>query len=140
MYYTDQFQKIFHELSQFITANQAIILTAMLIMAYFAKRFIDRKAADPQSDIYDRLKPGSDALYKYIHAAVDKAALVNPLSSAAKLVVFMQKLAEFEAAYSKDKLQAVKSLIAWHLSIEAKKAVDNVAANPSLIGPDDEAV
>lgn len=118
-------------IKQFVSENQLLLTAALLIGAYFLKRFIDYKAADPVVNIYDTLKPGSDALYSLVHKAIEKRALLNPMSSEAKLMEYMEQLQKFEAAWKADRLKAVQQLMAWYLSIKAK----DVAANPSTTPP-----
>jgi hypothetical protein len=114
-------------IKQFVSENQLLLTTALLIASYFLKRFIDHKAADPAVNIYDTIKPGSDALYSLVHKAIEKRAVLNPMSSEAKLMEYMEQVQKFEQAWKSDRLQAVQQLMAWYLSIKAK----DVAANPS---------
>lgn len=129
MYYTDVIQQIFGKFSEFVTANQFLIGLVLLLGSYFLKRFIDHKAADPAINIYDSIKPGSDAFYAMVHKAIDYKAKLNPMGSAAKLEEYLAKIQEFEAMFKIDKLKAIQSLIAWYLSIKGK--VEKISANPS---------
>lgn len=122
-------QEIFGKLSNFITANQMLIGLVILIGSYFLKRFIDHKAADPAVNIYDTLKPGSDAFYGLVHKAIEYKAKLNPMSSAAKLEEYLKQIQKFEALFKTDKLKAVQEFLAWYFSIKAK--LDTISANPS---------
>ena len=127
MYYTTQIGQILSQLNQFLSNNQMLLMTALLIGAYFLKRFIDYKAAAPQQDIWDTIKPGSDALYALVHKGVEYAANAKGMDSAKKLLAYAEKLAEFERMWQTDKARAVQELAAWYLSMQAKQ----VTANPS---------
>ena len=115
------------QISNFLSTNQILLTTALLIGAYFLKRFIDRKAAAPQQDMWDTIKSGSDALYALVHKGVEYAANAKGMDSAKKLLVYAEKLAEFERMWQTDKARAVQELAAWYLSMQAKQ----VTANPS---------
>lgn len=112
---------------QFVSENQMLLTAALLIASYFLKRLVDHYAARPQADMWDSIKPGSDALYALVHKGVEYAANAKGLDSAKKLLAYAEKLAEFERLWSTDKARAVQELAAWYLSMKAK----DVTANPS---------
>jgi len=121
-------------ISAFLQANQLLLISALFIFSYFAKRLIDYKAAQPQHDMWDRVKPGSDLLYSLVHRGVEYLAKSKGLDSATKLLEYAKQLEKFEGSWRLDKQKAIKELSAWFLSMEAKA----ISANPS-IGPDDPA-
>jgi hypothetical protein len=127
MYYTDQIARIFYQLNSFLSNNQILLTTALLIGAYFLKRFIDAKAANPAQDIWDSIKPGSDALYALAHRGVEYLGKSKGLDKAAKLLEYLKVIEQFERHWQTDKLAAVRELAAWYLSMQGKQA----AANPS---------
>jgi hypothetical protein len=127
MYYTDQIVRIFSQLNSFLSNNQILLTTALLIGAYFLKRFIDAKAANPQQDIWDSIKPGSDALYALAHRGVEYLGKAKGLDKAAKLLEYLKIIEQFERDWQTDRVAAVKRLAAWYLSMQGKQ----VAANPS---------
>ena len=119
-------------IKQFVSENQILLTTALLIGAYFLKRLVDHYAARPQADMWDSIKPGSDALYALVHKGVEYAANAKGLDSAKKLLAYAEKLAEFERMWQTDKARAVQELAAWYLSMQAKQ----VTANPSQPTPE----
>ena len=123
-------------LKQFVSENQILLTTALLIGAYFLKRFIDRKAANPQQDIWDSIKPGSDALYALVHKGVEYAANAKGMDSAKKLLAYAEKLAEFERMWQTDKARAVQELAAWYLSMQAKQVTANPSTPPQVLTAD----
>ena len=127
MYYTAQIGLILSQLNQFLSNNQILLTTALLIGAYFLKRFIDAKAANPQQDIWDSIKPGSDALYALAHRGVELLGKSKGLDKAQKLLEYLKVIEAFEKRWQTDKLAAVRELAAWYLSMEAKQ----IAPNPS---------
>lgn len=114
-------------IKQFVSENQILLTTALLIGAYFLKRFIDHKAAAPQQDIWDSIKPGSDALYALAHRGVEYLGKSKGLDKAAKLLEYLKIIEQFERDWQTDRIAAVKRLAAWYLSMQGKQ----VAANPS---------
>ena len=131
MYYTDKIQFIFGQFSDFLSANQIFLTTALLIGAYFLKRLVDYKAANPAQDMWDSIKPGSDALYALAHRGVEWLGKAKGLDKAQKLLEYMRVLESFESRWNIDKIGAVKELAAWYLSMQTK----NISANPSTPGP-----
>lgn len=124
------------QISNFLSTNQILLTTALLIVSYFLKRLIDYKAANPQQDIWDTIKPGSDGLYALAHKGVEYLGKSKGLDKAAKLLEYLKIVEQFERDWSSDKVNAVRKLAAWYLSMENKEAL---SANPS-ISPDDPAV
>ena len=112
---------------QFVSDNQMLLTAILLIASYFLKRLVDHYAARPQADMWDSIKPGSDALYALVHKGVEYAANAKGLDSAKKLLAYAERLAEFERMWQTDKARAVQELAAWYLSMQAKQ----VTANPS---------
>jgi hypothetical protein len=127
MYYTAQIGQILSQLNSFLSNNQILLTTALLIGAYFLKRLIDAKAANPQQDIWDDLKPASDKLYQIAHKGVELLGKSKGLDKAAKLLEYLKVIEQFERHWQTDKLAAVRELAAWYLSMQGKQ----VAANPS---------
>ena len=123
------------QISNFLSTNQILLTTALLIGAYFLKRFIDRKAAAPQQDMWDTIKPGSDALYALAHKGVEYLGKSKGLDKAEKLLEYLKVIEQFERDWQSDRIAAVKKLAAWYLSMEAK----NVSANPSQPTPEQTA-
>jgi len=119
-------------LKQFISENQMLLTAALLIASYFLKRLVDHYAARPQADMWDSIKPGSDALYALVHRGVEYAANAKGLDSAKKLLAYAEKLAEFERLWSTDKARAVQELAAWYLSMKAKDVTANPSTEPAI--------
>ena len=132
MYYTAQIGQMLSTLNQFLKDNQMLLMTALLIGAYFLKRLVDHYAARPQADMWDSIKPGSDALYALVHKGVEYAANAKGLDSAKKLLAYAEKLAEFERLWNTDKARAVQELAAWYLSMKAKDVTANPSTEPAI--------
>lgn len=127
MYYTAQIGQILSQLNSFLSNNQILLTTALLIGAYFLKRFVDYKAANPQQDIWDSIKPASDSLYQIAHRGVDLLGKSKGLDKAQKLLEYLKVIEQFERRWQTDKLAAVRELAAWYLSMQGKQ----ITANPS---------
>ena len=136
MYYTAQIGQMLSTLNQFLKDNQMLLMTALLIGAYFLKRLVDHYAARPQADMWDSIKPGSDALYSLVHRGVEYAANAKGMDSAKKLLAYAEKLAEFERMWQTDKARAVQELAAWYLSMQAKQVTANPSTPPQVLTAD----
>ena len=119
-------------IKQFVSENQMLLTAALLIASYFLKRLVDHYAARPQADMWDSIKPGSDALYALVHKGVEYAANAKGLDSAKKLLAYAEKLAEFERMWQTDKARAVQELAAWYLSMQAKQVTANPSTEPAI--------
>ena len=125
---------------QFISENQMLLTTALLIASYFLKRLIDYKAASPQQDMWDTIKPGSDALYALAHKGVDLLGKAKGLDKAQKLLEYLKVIEQFERRWQTDKLAAVRELAAWYLSMQGKQVAANPSGLPVVFDPDAPAV
>ena len=119
-------------IKQFVSENQMLLTAALLIASYFLKRLVDHYAARPQADMWDSIKPGSDALYALVHKGVEYAANAKGLDSAKKLLAYAERLAEFERMWQTDKARAVQELAAWYLSMQAKQVTANPSTEPAI--------
>lgn len=119
-------------IKQFVSENQILLTTVLLIASYFLKRFIDHKAAAPQQDMWDTIKPGSDALYALAHKGVEYLGKSKGLDKAAKLLEYLKIIEQFERDWQSDRIAAVKKLAAWYLSMQNKP----ISANPSQPTPE----
>ena len=132
MYYTAQIGQILSQLNSFLSNNQILLTTALLIASYFLKRFIDAKAANPQQDIWDTIKPGSDALYALAHKGVELLGKSKGLDQAAKLLEYLKVIEQFERRWQTDKLAAIRELAAWYLSMQGKQITANPSTEPEI--------
>ena len=119
-------------IKQFVSENQMLLTTALLIGAYFLKRLVDHYAARPQVDTWDSIKPGSDALYALAHKGVEYLGKSKGLDKAAKLLEYLKIIEQFERDWQVDRIAAVKKLAAWYLSMQNKP----ISANPSTPTPE----
>ena len=119
-------------ISQFVSENQMLLTTALLIASYFLKRLIDYKAAAPQRDIWDTIKPGSDALYALAHRGVEYLGKSKGLDKAQKLLEYLKVIEQFERDWQSDRIAAVKKLAAWYLSMQGKQITANPLTEPEI--------
>ena len=117
---------------QFVSENQMLLTAALLIASYFLKRLVDHYAARPQADMWDSIKPGSDALYALAHKGVEYLGKSKGLDKAAKLLEYLKIIEQFERDWQVDRIAAVKKLAAWYLSMQNKP----ISANPSQPTPE----
>jgi hypothetical protein len=119
-------------LEQFISNNQLFLTALLFCGSYFLKRLADYFAARPQTDAWDSIKPGTDALYSLVHRGVEYLATAKKLDSATKLIEYMRQIEQFEKLWNTDKAEAIKQLAAWYLSMQNKP----ISANPSQPTPE----
>ena len=117
-------------IKQFVSENQILLTTALLIGAYFLKRFIDAKAANPAQDMWDSIKPASDGLYQIAHRGVEYLGKSKGLDKAAKLLEYLKIIEQFERDWQSDRITAVKRLAAWYLSMQGKQIAPNPSTEP----------
>ena len=106
------------------------LTTALLIASYFLKRLIDAKAANPAQDMWDSIKPGSDALYALAHKGVEYLGKSKGLDKAQKLLEYLKVIEQFERRWQTDKLAAIRELAAWYLSMQGKQIAPNPSTEP----------
>ncbi len=121
---------------QFVSENQMLLTATLLIASYFLKRLVDHYAARPQADMWDSIKPGTDALYSLVHRGVEYAATSKGMDSAKKLLAYAERVAEFERMWQTDKARAVQELAAWYLSMQAKQVTANPSTPPQVLTAD----
>ena len=119
---------------EFLSNNQFLLGLTLVIGSYFLKLLVDYKAKDPEVNIWDRVKPGSDLLMQVVWGGVEFASRQKLWKPAEKLAVYMHQIASFEQEYQKDKADAVKKLVAWYLSQKAKGAAENPMELPESLG------
>lgn len=119
-------------INQFVSENQILLTTVLLIASYFLKRLVDHYAARPQADMWDTIKPGSDALYSLAHRGVEYLGKSKGLDKAEKLLEYLKIIEQFERDWQSDRIAAVKKLAAWYLSMQNKP----ISANPSQPTPE----
>ena len=119
-------------IDQFVSENQILLTTVLLIASYFLKRLVDHKAAAPQQDMWDTIKPGSDALYALAHKGVEYLGKSKGLDKAAKLLEYLKIIEQFERDWQSDRIAAVKKLAAWYWARQNKP----IRANPSQPTPE----
>ena len=119
---------------EFLSNNQFLIGLALVIGSYFLKLLVDYKAKDPEVNIWDQVKPGSDLLRQVVWGGVEFAAKQKLWGPAEKLAEYMQQIKGFEQNYQKSKSEAVDKLVAWYLSQKAKGAAENPTQLPESLG------
>lgn len=114
---------------QFITDNQTLIITALLCVTWLLNKFINYMAAKPQQDIWDKIKPYSNAACKIVFDGVEFLAKNKKMSSAQKAIEYGNVLQQFADNWSVSKAEAVANLYAWYASQKQKVEItaDSVA-------------
>lgn len=129
----EQLMKLMPKVAHFITRNQLLIGTIATLATFLIKTLVDKKAKDnPEIDIWDKVKPGSDALANFVHTGVEKWGKFTGNKGTTKLAVALKVIQEFTQLWEKKgKLAAISHLQMWYLSMQAKK--DTPMPNPSIV-------
>lgn len=128
------------EILGWITANQALLIVAIVAVTILAYKYIDYRAkSDPAFDKWDEWAPTSKQVAEMIFNGAEWWGKVQSKAGDEKLEFYLKKLKEFEAEFSRDKLSAIQKLIAWYLSMRKKVPAPNPSTEVRPIGPDDQA-
>ena len=120
-----------HDIFKFITDNQQLIMTALIVGAYMFHKLVDYMAIrNPKIDGWDKLEPYSDKAFELVHKGVEYWGGAIRASSIQKADEYVKTLEAFEKEWNEDRLKAVKNLIGWYLSMKNK--VEKISANPSI--------
>lgn len=117
------------QIIEFITNNQTLIITALLCATWLINKLINYMAAKPQQDIWDKLKPYSNATCQVVFDGVEFLAKNKKMSSAQKAIEYGNVLQQFADNWSVSKAEAVANLYAWYASQKQKVEItaDSVA-------------
>lgn len=135
---------IFTKVSNFISEHQFLIGLIVSLAAFFFNKWINIKAANPKEDIFDDIKPWSNALYGVVHKGIEAWATKGDKSSGDKLRRYFFIITKFADTWqSKGSKVALAELKAWFLSMMLKKVpkqLPNPLTEGHHIGRDDVAV
>lgn len=106
----------------FITNNQTLIITVILCVTYMLNKWINYLAAKPQQDIWDRVKPYSNAACALVFDGVEYLAKHKKMTSAAKSIEYAEVLKKFADIWNTDSCLAIAKLYAWYASAKKKSS------------------
>lgn len=109
------------DILEFITNNQVLIVTSLLVFVYMFNKLVEKKARDPKEDIWDRIKPYSETLYSIVFDGVEYLSCSKKMTSASKALEYLETIKKFSESFKQDKAKAVAELYAWY-SASKKKA------------------
>lgn len=117
------------QIIEFISNNQILLTTALLCLTYLANKLINYMAAKPQEDVWDRIKPYSNAVCEIVFDGVEALAKTKKMPSVEKAMFYSDILKQFDSDFAKNKGQAVANLYAWYQSNKKKEVLtaDTVA-------------
>lgn len=117
----------------FITNNQTLIITLVLCFTWLANKLINRMADKPQEDVWDKIKPYSNAACKLVFDGVEFLAKSKKMTSAQKGIEYADVLAKFADYWKVDKAEAVAQLYAWYASNKKKTSEQQITADSVAI-------
>lgn len=117
------------QIIEFITNNQTLIITIILCVTYLLNKWINYLAARPQKDIWDRVKPYSDAACALVFDGVEYLAKYKKMTSAAKSIEYADVLKKFADIWNTDSCLAIAKLYAWYASAKKKSESEEITAD-----------
>ena len=117
------------EIMSFVSENQILIITVVLCMTYWLNKLVDYKASKPQVDVWDRIKPYSNAVCALVFDGVEYLAKSKKMTSAMKSIEYAEILRKFADCFNSDKAMAVAKLYAWYASAKKKSDSEELTAD-----------
>ena len=117
------------EAIEFITNNQTLIMTVVLCLTFLINKYIDYKASNPKEDIWDKVKPYSNACCSLVFDGVEYLAKTRKMTSAMKSIEYSDILRKFAECWKTDKAVALAELYAWYQANKKKSDSEQITAD-----------
>lgn len=112
------------EVLDFITNNQTLIITLLLCVTFLINKLVNKMASNPKEDVWDKIKPYSNAACSLVFDGVEYLAKHKKMTSAMKSMEYANVLQKFADNWSTNKATALAELYAWYES-NKKKSQDS---------------
>lgn len=117
------------EAIDFITNNQTLIMTVVLCLTFLINKYIDHKASNPKEDVWDKVKPYSNACCSIVFDGVEYLAKNKKMSSVAKSLEYADVLKKFADSWKENKSTALAELYAWYEANKKKSESEQITAD-----------
>ena len=112
------------DILEFISNNQTLIITVVLCATFLFNKLVNHLAANPKEDVWDKMKPYSNAVCQIVFDGVEYLAKSKKMTSAMKSMEYANVLQKFADGWSSNKGQALAELYAWYQA-NKKKSPDS---------------
>ena len=87
------------DILEFISNNQTLIITVVLCATFLFNKLVNHFAANPKEDLWDKMKPYSNAVCSIVFDGVEYLAKSKKMTSAMKslksLTIILNRLKDF---------------------------------------------
>lgn len=112
------------DILEFISNNQTLIITVVLCATFLINKLVNRMASNPKEDVWDKIKPYSNAACSLVFDGVEYLAKSKKMTSAMKSMEYANVLQKFADNWGSNKATALAELYAWYES-NKKKSPDS---------------
>lgn len=117
------------DLLDFISNNQTLIITVVLCLTFLINKLVNHLASNPKEDVWDKIKPYSNAACSLVFDGVEYLAKSKKMTSAMKSMEYANVLQKFADNWSTNKATALAELYAWYESNKKKSASEQITAD-----------
>ena len=121
------------EILDFISNNQTLIITVILCVTFMLNKLINHLASNPKEDMWDKIKPYSNAACSIVFDGVEYLAKSKKMTSAMKSTEYANVLQKFADNWSTNKAQALAELYAWYEANKKKSDQEQITENSVAI-------
>ncbi len=121
------------EVLDFISNNQTLIITIVLCATFLINKLVNHLAANPKQDVWDKIKPYSNAACSIVFDGVEYLAKHKKMTSAMKSIEYANVLQKFSDNWSINKGQALAELFAWYEANKKKSVSEQITADSVAI-------
>ena len=113
----------------FITNNQTLLVTIVLCLTFLINKLINYMASKPKEDVWDKIKPYSNACCSIVFDGVEYLAKNKKMSSVAKSLEYADVLKKFADSWKENKSTALADLFAWYQANKKKSDSEQITAD-----------
>lgn len=113
----------------FISNNQTLIITIVLCTTFLINKLVNHLASNPKEDVWDKIKPYSNAACSLVFDGVEYLAKNKKMSSAMKSMEYANTLQKFADGWNSNKGQAIAELFAWYQANKKKSDTEQITEN-----------
>ena len=117
------------DIMEFISNNQTLIITIVLCATFLFNKLVNHLASNPKEDVWDKMKPYSNAACQLVFDGVEYLAKNKKMTSAMKSMEYSNVLQKFADNWGANKGQALAELFAWYQANKKKSDSEQITAD-----------
>lgn len=121
------------DILEFISNNQTLIITVVLCATFLINKLVNKMASNPKEDMWDKIKPYSNAACSLVFDGVEYLAKSKKMTSAMKSIEYANVLQKFADNWSTNKATALAELYAWYEANKKKSDQEQITENSVAI-------